>query len=933
MSSVVTQEERERFALPMNWFDSSKVSGHDLESVIAQLDMMNPGFRDYLERWNAAERRRVEDLYVDKPVVTGDPEARPRWYCGPLQSHGEWPRYREVLEGKFGEGADVVRTIDDSTDLILNEIANPLKAGEKRKGLVVGYVQSGKTANYAGVIAKAVDARYRIIIVLSGIHSNLRQQTQVRLESDLRVEDQKRHGRLAYSKLTGEQTPSGQDMDIPDSRSAGSVLSNPDIVVFMVVKKNSARLRRVAEFLQGIPEERRAERPVLLIDDESDQATPNSASGRQRISAINKRVRDIWAEVVTGTYVGYTATPFANIFINPRDAKDLYPEDFCYALPRPRGYMGASTFFNLEEQEVAEGGEDAQIISRLSIQLDESESSVLVPKGRDLSSYAPTMTPGLRESIAWFLIATAVRRLRAGRSQHSSMLVHTSHRVPAHDALKEVIDDHLAELRSSLPSMEGEYRDLFDREIDRAQDLRNGEREPEWAEVWAKVDEVLSGTVAKVDNGQSTDRLNYPEDEPQTIIAIGGGTLSRGLTLEGLISSFFLRTSNTYDTLLQMGRWFGFRPGYADLARVWVGMGLLEEFAFLASVEDELREEIRQMREEKKTPKHLGVRVRTHPGRLQVTSPDKMRAARVLTPSLGGEKYQVTYLDKSASGLERSRRAAGDLVQRLLRRSAPLELISDSSQGPRLFMNVPGAEVVAYLRDAWIPDVYPWLQPEPVERWIEDAGQGTSWNVLLASPESSRRDITEYEFAPGITVRSALRTPNPEWKKDRYAGNAPDGADLTNFRALLTGSDATADIEFLAKMEGEHLDDEARSRLEKFKKHANKETKSRRSVDERKLRSQVLPGTGLVVLYAIDRNSAKHISKERLDGQSWEDFAANGEAVLPGFIFPSLVNGEDDREYLGVDPAANILYSEEDDVDDLPDDDDTVEETDEGDRA
>src|SRR5699024_8979259 len=149
----------------------------------------------------------------------------------------------------------------------------------------------------------------------------------------------------------------------------------------------------------------------------------------------------------------------------------------------------------------------------------------------------------------------------------------------------------------------------------------------------------------------------------------------------------------TYDTLLQMGRWFGFRPGYADLARVWVGMGLLEEYAFLASVEDELREEIRQMREEKKTPKHLGVRVRTHPGRLQVTSPDKMRAARVLTPSLGGEKYQVTYLDKSASGLERSRRAAGDLVRRLLRRSAPLELISDSSQGPRLFMNVPGAEV------------------------------------------------------------------------------------------------------------------------------------------------------------------------------------------------------------------------------------------------
>lgn len=150
MSSVITQQERDKYARQMDWLNSSKLMGHDLETSISDLDMMNPGFRDYLERWNAAERRRVEDLYIDEPVVTGDPEARPRWYTGPLPSHGEWPRYRQVLEAKFGGGAEVVKVIDDSTDLILNEVANPLKQGEKRKGLVVGYVQSGKTANYAG---------------------------------------------------------------------------------------------------------------------------------------------------------------------------------------------------------------------------------------------------------------------------------------------------------------------------------------------------------------------------------------------------------------------------------------------------------------------------------------------------------------------------------------------------------------------------------------------------------------------------------------------------------------------------------------------------------------------------------------------------------------------------------------------------------------
>jgi hypothetical protein len=925
MNAVVTQEERAEYALQMNWLESSKVSGHDIEMVVSQLDGMNPGFRDYLKRWTDAERRRIEDIDAG-PIVTGDPESRPQWYTGPLQDHGEWSRYREVLEEKFGAGAEIVTTVDESTDVILNEVANPLKEGEKRKGLVVGYVQSGKTANYAGVIAKAIDARYRIIIVLSGIHSNLRQQTQVRLESDLRIEDSLRHGRLAYSKLTGEQTASGQDMDIPDSRSAGSVLSNPDIVVFMVVKKNSARLRRVAEFLQGIPESRRAERPVLLIDDESDQATPNSASGRDRISAINKRVRDIWDEVVTGTYIGYTATPFANIFINPRDAKDLYPEDFCYALPRPSDYMGASTFFDLEKQDEADGDDSEQMISRLSIQLDEAESAVLVPKGRDLSNYAPTMTPGLRESIAWFLLATAVRRIRAGRSQHSSMLVHTSHRVPAHDALKAVVEEHLRELRETLPDCEGQFRALFEREIDRAEDLRKGENVPEWKEIWNRIDDVLAATAVKVDNGQSTDRLSYPDDEPQTIIAIGGGTLSRGLTLEGLICSFFLRTSNTYDTLLQMGRWFGFRPGYADLARVWVGMGLLEEYAFLAAVEDELREEIGQMREEQKTPKHLGVRVRTHPGRLQVTSPDKMKAARVLTPSLGGEKYQVTYLDKSEKGIARSQRAAGDLVARLSSRGAPLELPESGSDGPRLFRDVSGAEVITYLRDAWIPDVYPWLQPDLVERWMSGAGEGTSWNVLLASPQSSRGDITLYEYAPGLTIRSTLRTPNTAWSEHRYGGKTPEGSQLTNIRALLTGGDATADIDFLAR--AKLLDDEASKHLAEFKKRAEAETQSRRSVKERKLRRDVLPGTGLLILYAIDRNSAARIDDEA----KREERATADEVILPGFIFPSLLSGDDDREYLGVDPAADILYSG-DDVDDLPEDDDTTAETDEGERA
>src|SRR5699024_7641296 len=188
----------------------------------------------------------------------------------------------------------------------------------------------------------------------------------------------------------------------------------------------------------------------------------------------------------------------------------------------------------------------------------------------------------------------------------------------------------ISELALDVDNQELAFKSVFDEEIDNAAPLRGGQSVPKWDQLWPVAAEILANVVVKIDNGRSDDRLIYIPGKPQTVIAVGGGTLSRGLTLEGLVVSYFLRSSNTYDTLLQMGRWFGFRPGYADLVRVWMGPGLLDEYAHLASVERQLRDEVEEMEKEGRTPREFAIKVRSHPGRLEITGKNKMTAAQLV---------------------------------------------------------------------------------------------------------------------------------------------------------------------------------------------------------------------------------------------------------------------------------------------------------------
>jgi hypothetical protein len=648
----------------------------------------------------------------------------------------------------------------------------------------------------------------------------------------------------------------------------------------MVVKKHESRLDNVAKFLESIPDETLRNRAVLIIDDESDQATPNTQGDLDTVSTINQRVRDIWKEVKTGTYVAFTATPFANIFMDPNDPQDLYPDDFAMVLPKPTGYLGADSFFDVVQ--TADAPDES--IYKLAKVVPLDDALVLAPKGRDLKSFEPRVVPSLEAAIRWFLMATAIRAIRTNRDEHSSMLIHTSHRVAAHQLLKDVIAEFVSSLAFNRGAEEQEFYDIFVKESRIASGSSHSELIPAWDEVWIRTREIIARITIKIDNGASDDRLVYTDDEPQVVIAIGGGTLSRGLTLEGLVVSYFLRTTNTYDTLLQMGRWFGFRPHYADLVRVWVGPGLLEDYAHLARVEKEIRSEIEGLEREGRTPSELAIRIRNHPGRLQITSSGKMSKTSIVQAGLGGTRRQTVYLDRSADGAKAAQNAARGLVS-VARERDHRPVVQKKSRsddtGSVLFQGLRNSDVVNFFRDYWVSSNDPWLQPEAMQDWLQRHGEKTSWNLVLVS---GRAKADRFAFDEEISVRPVNRAPMrvDRWTPDRLSDAPPVGADVVNIRALMSSADYVLDLQILS--DDGTLDDSGR--LEKLKK------------DDvalvRDARKSLLPDVGVLLIYVIAKDS-----EPELDSPTRASMAAPTDMVGVGVVFP-YAEDEDDGEFVAV---------------------------------
>ncbi|GGF50579.1 hypothetical protein GCM10010922_28100 [Microbacterium sorbitolivorans] len=733
------------------------------------------------------------------------------WYEGVHLANGVWTNLRSRMESS--NMADAVPSIDGSTEEIVASLAEPFTEGNKRLGLVIGNVQSGKTANYSAVIAKALDSGYKFILVLSGIHNNLRKQTQLRLDHDLGVTEDS----TKWYRLTNENGDFA-----PYQGNAGAIVNSGRVLA--VVKKNSSRLQNVLDFLRDLDPDMKRQTPFLIIDDESDQATPDSSSKiGDEPTAINRLMRQIWDEVGNGTYVGYTATPFANIFMDPNsgeksDLPDLYPKDFIHVMPTPTNYFGAERIFGLGEPT---GGADDINTPDVVRAVPKAEVGLLVPTGKNVAKAQPPVTASLADAIRWFVVATAVRRVRGQHSKHSTMLVHTTQRVDPHFALRDAINDYLEPLKER--AREGDvdsFHDIFTQEIDRAADLHHGaDKAPTWPRVRDEIPNVLRALRTAVDNGKAddTERLVYP-DSPQTVIVVGGGTLSRGLTLEGLFVSFFTRVStNAYDTLLQMGRWFGYREGYADLQRIWLSPGLEDDYRFLAGVEADVREEIALMIATNKKPKDIGVRVLLHPGRLQVTSSSKMKHVSVAEADFEGFQLQTTRFVPAEAVFSGNFVTTTHFLDEIASCRDP--------QNARLHRDVEFGRVKAFLDQF---GVHPSFEDslKDLVAWTNEFLPEKKWNVVVSSGNEAETLTVGDE-----RVRAVRRSAIVE----------SDASKGINIRALMRGGDMVADL----KLQG-LVPERAEGK------------KALDNIEQKKLRRSRSggEGRGLLLLYPISRRSS-----------------------------------------------------------------------------
>lgn len=565
-----------------------------------------------------------------------------------------WPRQRSYLLDHVGRSPLAVEATDDDSSRVLSYLPDPRPAGPDAfdsRGLVLGYVQSGKTENFSALIAKASDLGYQLIIVLSGIHNGLRQQTQRRLERELGLENvQPGVGLPTHGRRWNNPTTADIFGDFEPGTSDPSILQGNEKVIF-IVKKWHTVLTKLNTFIDDadIPKTL----PVLVIDDEADQASINTGGNRQPLeelipqdpsdssleeetnpSKTNALVRELLSKFQRVAYVGYTATPFANVLIDheaeDREVyKDLFPRDFLLTLyPRP-GYVGATRLFGRGSLDVTEDDSiDGLDVVRF---IPDAEMPAVTPQGVRMADFEPSVPESLDTAYEDWVLATAGMLARSDGDEPSCMLIHIHQRTDVQLLLAPQVEEMVRTVRNAWRydkdgPLRARLRERWENEFRPVTRRIDVDRDRPFSDLEEHIDRLMKDGVPVLTlNSKTDDVLDYEQDPNLKAVLIGGNRLSRGMTLEGLMISYYVRETRYYDTLLQMGRWFGYREWYVDLTRLWTTPTLASWFRDLALREDELREQILQAERDRLTPIQVGYRIRSHPA-MMVTAQNKIGA-------------------------------------------------------------------------------------------------------------------------------------------------------------------------------------------------------------------------------------------------------------------------------------------------------------------
>lgn len=747
-----------------------------------------------------------------------------------------WNRYLPYLAAHQRLAPVAIETIDKVSEEILSRLEDPTRPGPwDRRGLVMGNVQSGKTATYTGLICKAADAGYKVIVVLAGLHNNLRSQTQIRLdEGFLGFKAGPQGGSQSFIPCgvsafardvrADSVTNRYENGDFNQTAAARFGIHPGGNPLLFVVKKNKTVLENLLRWINSSADSedsetgRRMHRevPLIVIDDEADQASVDTRKGavssegevdpEHDPTTINKLIRKLLCSFNKSAYVGFTATPFANIFIHEQArtrelADDLFPRSFIINLPASSNYTGAARVFGVDADE-ERGIEELKPLPifrsvedhALTDDPDEMEGW-MPPKLVAKTEHQPLhggewgIPPSLRTAIMSFLIASAVRLIREDPPVINSMLVHVVRYTNVQKIVAEQIEQELRFIESRLrlgdgsrtPKIMDELKDLWvDDFVTTSRDMDASSRLPSWDDVRLLLPKLAATIQVKLINGSAKDALDFDEHRAAglNVIAVGGDKLSRGLTIEGLTTSYFLRSSKMYDTLMQMGRWFGYKEKYIDVCRLYSTEELRSWFNHVAKATEELRAEFDYMASVGESPKTYGLKVQSHPLML-ITSAVKMRSGTEMKLSYAGDISETVIFD-TKSHLQGNVDATKHLLKQLAGKDR-----EGARRGGYLWREVSVELVLDFLGKYRSHPQARRADTELLARYIKrqvEQGELVSWSIFLAS-SGQRRAADLTERLGGIDVGAIERTPQEPKSPGKY-----------NIRRLLSPSDEWKDL-------------------------------------------------------------------------------------------------------------------------------------------
>ena len=667
------------------------------------------------------------NIKVGEEAITLNNHEIARWYDARKSeiTWGYWNAYSNMLESQ-ARSIDVINANEKVINSILDFSGDPETIGPwARKGLVMGNVQSGKTQNYIGLINKAIDSGYKVIILLGGHLNDLRKQTQERVDEGV-VGRESKHinkARNTRPKLIGVGdfreggsnvhtfTTTEGDFTKSFANSLGVNLTGLSEPAIFTVKKNTTVLKSLYEWIRDHhylnPEEKRKlDLPMLLIDDEADYASVNTKAHNDEVTKTNEYIRKILSLFNRNTYVGYTATPFANIFIDPDTEADvikddLFPRDFMVKIPVPENYTGQDFYFESESSSTVVIKDYSQFV------------------GLKSDSVIGAIPESLKNAVRAFILVIAIRSLRGEKNSHNTMLVNISHLKVHQERMELLIGEYTQEICNALDSFSalGPTRATRNSTLKTLKETFDSTFKID--EQYEDIFDLLTAAAGKVNvwainqsNKKSEVKtLDYSlyEEHGLCAIVIGGHKLSRGLTLEGLSISYFTRNSKAYDTLMQMCRWFGYRPRYSDLCRVYLPYESLSWYSFISSSIRELYSELDLMSRMEKRPSEFGLKVREHPGAMIITAKNKMGSAdsQIRYQELWGQTQRRFRFKNNQELNQKNLNYAEILLNKLIneRKVEGLDnIVLEPVTGARLIKNVPYKEIINFIKNIELPE-------------------------------------------------------------------------------------------------------------------------------------------------------------------------------------------------------------------------------------